>query len=162
MSSQLFRPLAALLLALGTLAAVGPAAATITSSLSVSESLATSVGSASDSLRGSSRSLVGGERLVAAGEYRVMQVALLPATAAGVERVHVLLEPLQATAGAAPFTLELPAATLQRTPLVAGDVLRASPRSFGVEFARAPAPEPFFLVLHDDLFRELVARPLGA
>jgi hypothetical protein len=55
------------------------------------------------------------------------------------------------------FALELPARAVEQVRMTAGSVVNARPRPYGVEFAIAPAGEPFYLVLEDDWYRELAA-----
>lgn len=151
-----------------TLAGVGPAQAVSSTSSAVSESFATSVGSVSDSFRGSSRSSRPGPARLAAGEFRVVEVAA--GERAG--RVQLKLEPTEShgadsagrsgagTASREGFTLELPERALARTPLATGDRISVTQRPFGVEFSLAATREAFFLVLDDDWYRELAAKPL--
>jgi len=112
-----------------------------------------SVGSVSDSFRGSSNSSSNDNKKTAQGDYRVDAVV---AVAEHPDRVRLELTPLDRP-GDEGFALELPAATLAQVQLAAGSVVNARPRPYGVEFAIAPAHEPFYLVLEDDWYRELAA-----
>lgn len=122
---------------------------------SASSAGSASIGSLSDSVRGSSRSSSGDDKKVAEGEYRVIEVAQ-----ANDRHGHLQLK-LQAMAqpgedGA--LWLTLPRQALAPRGLAAGDVVLARQRAYGVEFARAEgaqAREAFFLVLADDWHREL-------
>jgi len=120
---------------------------------SASSAGSASVGSASDSLRASSNSSSNDNRKNAQGDYRVDAIV---AVADRTDRVRLELSPLdrQAEEG---FALELPARVLEQVQLTAGSVVNARPRPYGVEFALAPAGEPFYLVLDDDWYRELAA-----
>jgi hypothetical protein len=174
------RPITFTLATLAVALAAGSAGAVSSTSSAVSESLATSVGSVSDSFRGSSHSSRPGPPRLAAGEFRVVEVAA--ADRAG--RLVLTLEPADSH-NSDSFALELPERALAPVPLQAGDRVAATPRPFGVEFARlqgvagdareprsersagspalgapATARQVFFLVLHDDWYRELSARPL--
>lgn len=139
---------------IGLIAALAlPAARASGISFSITESLALSVGSASNSLRGSSNaSSPGGGH--AAGDFRVVEVAAVDSAP---QRVRLQLAPMPGNPGAA-FALEVPQQTLAQTPLAVGDVVSARPRPYGIEFALAATQRVFFLVLEDDWYRELSAQ----
>ncbi len=120
---------------------------------SASSAGSASVGSVSDSFRASSNSSSNDNKKSAAGDYRVDAIV---AVAGRPDRVRLELAPLDRPAEAA-FALELPARALEQARLVTGSVVNARPRPYGVEFALAPAGEPFYLVLDDDWYRELAA-----
>jgi hypothetical protein len=129
---------------------------------SASSAGSASVGSLSDSVKGSSKSS-SGETKVADGDYLVIEVAEL----AG--RPGMLQLKLQATTqpgDAGQVWLTLPQQALDRQGLAPGDVVSARQRPYGLEFARertresAAGREAFFLVLADDWYRELEARAL--
>lgn len=144
-------------IALFCLAASTPCLATSLGS-SASDAGSASLGSVSDSLTGSSNSSSGETKPVAAGDYRVVDVAAVA------ERPGMLRVRLQATAqpGAGnEFWLVLPEQALAQRMLVAGDIVIASTRPYGVEFARADGAngrEAFYLVLADDWHKELDPR----
>jgi hypothetical protein len=129
-----------------------PALAASNLSSASSEGSSTSVGSLSDSIQGSSTSSAG--TVVAEGPYRVIDVAVVPE---GAGRARVTLAAVQ---GAQTFVLLLPAATAAQARLAAGDIVQVRERGYGLLFARADAPEPFFLVLDDARWRELQSRPV--
>lgn len=145
-------------IALFCLAASTPCLATSLGS-SASDAGSASSGSASDSLTSSSNSSAD-ETTVAAGDYRVINVAAVA------ERPGMLRVKLQATAQPGErheFWLTLPAQALAQRMLAAGDIVTASPRPYGVAFAHADgtdAREPFFLVLADDWHKELNPRAI--
>jgi hypothetical protein len=115
------------------------------SSASVSDSL----GGSSDSSRRTAQ--------VADGEYRVASIDDVPGRPG-----HARLALTATGHAAAPFTLDLPRATLAREGVAAGDVIAARQRPYGFEFARTvPRREAFFLVLHDDWQRDLAPRAIG-
>lgn len=147
-------------LLLTTLAAAAAASAqAVELSLSVTTSFVSSVGSVTGSLRSVSNSSTPNTQTAAAGEYRVVAWRDVDGQP---ERVQMQLEPLPGQAPAASgLALELPRATVQTAGLVEGDVVAARQRPFGIEFARLPKREVFFLVLHDDWFHELQARRVG-
>jgi hypothetical protein len=118
---------------------------------SASSAASNSVGSVSDSFRGSSNSSSNDNKKTAEGDYRVDAIV---AVAGRTDRVRLELSPLDRPSEAA-FALELPARALEQVPLTAGSVVNARPRPYGVEFAHAG--EPFYLVLEDDWYRELAA-----
>jgi hypothetical protein len=120
---------------------------------SASSAGSASVGSVSDSFRGSSNSSSNDNKKAAEGDYRVEAIV---AVAGRPERVRLELSPLDRLSGET-FALELPAQALEQVRLTAGSVVNARPRPYGVEFALAPAGEPFYLVLEDDWYRELAA-----
>ena len=118
---------------------------------SASSAGSASVGSISDSVKGSSNSS-SGDNKVAEGDYRVIEVA------ESTDRPGMLQLKLQATAQPGKegeLWLTLPRQAPEQRALVAGDVVSARQRPYGVEFARADTGEAFFLVLADDWHREL-------
>lgn len=117
-----------------------------------SEGSSASVGSLSDSIQGSSNSSAGTK--VAEGPYRVIDVAMAP-DAAGRMQVR-----LAAVRGEQTFVLLLPETTAAQAQLAAGDIVQVRERGYGLQFARADAREPFFLVLEDARWRELQSRPV--
>lgn len=112
---------------------------------SVSESISTTVGSISDSVRGSSKAIN-----VAEGDYKVIAVAQ-----AEDKPGHTRLT-LQAAGDAqqAPFFLFVPAAGGQNR-VAKGDIVTASKRPYGLAFAEAEATTPFVLVLDPSWLQEL-------
>ena len=143
------------------LAALTPAMAeSIAAMGSSAGSSASSAGSAS--LKGSSGSIEGISNssstdktaMVQDGAYRV--AAVQPAAQADMLRLQ--LEPQ--TQGAQPFALIVPAKAFGAHAPVAGDVVQAQRRDYGVQFTRAQAAEPFFLVLADAWHAELNSRPI--
>jgi len=151
MNAPSLRPLVAIAaLAAAALAAPARADSLVSSASSAGSQ---SVGSVSDSFRGSSNSSSNDDRHAANGAYRVDAVV---AVADRPDRVRLELRPLDRPAEDG-FALELPAQALARAPLAAGSVVNARPRPYGTEFAVAGAPEPFYLVLEDRWYRELAA-----
>jgi hypothetical protein len=120
---------------------------------SASSAGSASVGSVSDSFRGSSNSSSNDNKRTAEGDYRVDAIV---AVAGRPDRVRLELRALDRRSEEG-FALELPAQALEQVRLTAGSVVNARPRPYGVEFALAPAGEPFYLVLEDDWYRELAA-----
>lgn len=142
---------AALLLMAG---AAVPALAASSAASSASDSLSTSVGSVSDSFRGSSESSTQPNR-TADGDYRVVDVAAVD------DRPDMLQLTLQpATGEGEAFALVLPQKAAEAGGVAAGQVVRAQNRPYGVEFARADTRQAFFLVLEDDWYRELASNPV--
>jgi len=142
-------------------AAALPAVATVTSSVSVSDSVSALVGSASDSLQRSSESSVG-RRHAAAGEYRI--VALADATGRP-GRVQLTLRAAAIEGDhdddRDEWLLLVPAPLVAQHALAAGETVTARPRPYGTEFAAGSPRQAFFLVLSDEWYRELDARPVG-
>jgi len=120
---------------------------------SASSAGSASVGSASDSFRASSNSSSNDNKKTAEGNYRVDAIV---AVAERPGRVRLELSPLDRPSEKR-FALELPGPAVEQVRLTAGSVVNARPRPYGVEFALAPAGEPFYLVLEDDWYRELAA-----
>lgn len=143
--------------------ATAPAfAESFTTSASSAASSASSAGSASlrgssDSIKGSSDSSRNDDRMtVTDGDYRVAAVEAIDGRPG---MMRLMMEPL-AAAGAVPFQLELPERALGAQPIVAGDTVAAQNRPYGLEFARGPVREAFFLVLADAWTRDLDTRPV--
>lgn len=155
------RPTPALVLALacaaGAAFAALPAAASDLASSASSAGSSASVGSSSASVEASSGSSGGGEKKVAEGGYRIVEVAEAADRPAG--GVRLKLEPLQPGHGAA-FALVLPQAAYDDSRLGVGDVVQARHRHYGIEFARADSMRPFFLALDDAWHRELRTTPV--
>jgi type IV secretory pathway TrbL component len=121
-------------------------------------SSASSAGSASsnsisDSIGGSSNSSNGDKR-VAAGDYKVIDVAQAPAKA---DTTRLTLRAV-AAGQAREFTLDVPNRALAARGVDAGAVVRVNERMYGYEFAYADTKQPFFLALQDDWYRELGSR----
>lgn len=131
-----------------------PSVAASSAASSASESLSTSVGSSSDSIRGSSDSSSRPAR-TADGDYRVTEVA--QADRPGM--LALTLQPTTPEQGEA-FVLVLPERAADQGGVAVGQTVRAANRPYGVAFARADAPQAFFLVLDDAWHRELDARPV--
>lgn len=122
-------------------------------------SSASSAGSAasnsmSDSLHASSNSSTRDDK-TADADYRITEIAQAP-DRAGVARLR-----LEADGPEQRLTLDLPQSVVDAQGLRQGDLVRAQQRVYGVQFARARDGEPFYLVLADDWFSDLAARPVG-
>lgn len=140
-------------LALVSAAAIAPAWASSSASSASSEGISASVGSVSTSIEGSSNSSSPAGK-TAEGPYRVIHVAA--ADKPGFVRVA-----LAAEAGDHRFALLLPATNPEASLLATGDVVVATAREYGTQFARAGAAEPFFLVVEDQRLPELKTRPVA-
>lgn len=150
--SLTFKPCAAALAVCGAAATFALPAHADSAVSSASSAGSASSGSVSDSLRGSSRSSNRDDK-VAEGDYRIVDVAAAPG------KPGMLRLTLQADG--AEFQLDLPQRTGERSRLVAGDLVHARHRPYGIEFARVDSREPFFLVLADDWYGELASRPVS-
>jgi len=127
-----------------------PAHAGSSAASSASSAGAASSGSVSDSIGASSNSS-GDDKKVAAGEYRVIDIAQAPGKA---DTLRLTLR--AAAAGAAgEFTLDLPQRALAERPVKAGELVQVSERVYGYEFAHADNKQSFFLALQDAWYREL-------
>lgn len=145
---------AALALLCAALAAV-PAWAASSASSAASDSVGTLSGSVSGSLNKSSNSST--KKDVAQGDYRVIEVAEV---AGQPGMVRMTLQALADAGQDAELLLTLPQAAYERSGLGAGQVVTATPRPYGVEFARADSRQAFFLVLADHWLRELTSHPV--
>lgn len=143
-------------MALLGLAAALPARADSFAS-SASSAGSASVGSLSDSLRGSSNSSSGATQ-TAEGDYRIVEVLAL-ADRPGLLRLRLQHTELPGDDGA--LWLDLPQPTFAQQGLARSDIVKLQHRPYGLAFARADSREPFFLVLADDRLRELEARALA-
>jgi len=125
-----------------------PALAASSTSSAASEGVSASVGSVSTSFEKSSASSTGGDKK-AEGPYRITEIAEAPA------RPGLLRLALKAEQGDHELVLLLPKATAEGQQLAVGAVVQATPQTYGVQFAKLPAREPFYLVLNDDWFDAL-------
>jgi hypothetical protein len=114
-----------------------------------SNSISNSIGASSNSSNHDKR--------VAAGQYRVIDVAQAPAKA-GTTRMTLRA----VAAGAAQeFTLDVPDRALAARQLAQGELVQVNERSYGYEFAYADTQRPFFLALQDDWYRELASHKVA-
>jgi type IV secretory pathway TrbL component len=120
---------------------------------SASSAGSASSGSISDSIGGSSNSSSGDKR-VAAGDYRVIDVAQAPAKA---DTTRLTLRAV-AAGPAREFTLDVPNRALAARDVKNGEIVQVKEREYGYEFARADSKQPFFLALQDKWYRELGSR----
>ena len=139
------------------LAAFGAACALPAQAESFASS-ASSAGSASsasisDSLGSSSDSSEGDDK-VAAGEYRVIQLAQAPGKP---DTTRMLLR-ATGPGAAREFALDVPNRALAERAVAAGDAVQVSQRVYGYEFAHADTRRAFFLALQDDWYDELGSR----
>lgn len=144
----------ALILTLAAAACSLPPAHADSAASSASSAGSASSGSVSDSIGASSNSSNGDRRRVAAGPYRVIDIAQAPAKAA-TTRVT-----LRAVAGdaATEFWVDVPDRALSERRVGKGEVVQVSERVYGYEFAYGDDKKPFFLALQDDWYRELASR----
>ena len=132
-------------------AAVPPALAASSAASSASEGSSASVGSLSDSLKGSSDSS-SKTTTAAEGDYRVIDVA---AVAERPGTVRMKLQALAERAEDREFFLYLPAQAFAQSRVAPGQIVMVRQRSYGLEFAHGDTRQAFFLVLSDDWYREL-------
>ena len=118
---------------------------------SASSAGSASSGSISDSL-GSSSNSSNHDKRVAAGQYRVIDVAQAPAKPA-TTRVT-----LRGVAAGAEFHVDVPDRALAQRGVAAGELIQVNQRMYGYEFAHADTQQAFFLALQDDWYRELGSR----
>ncbi|SFV11677.1 hypothetical protein [Pseudoduganella namucuonensis] len=124
------------------------------STSSASSAGSASSGSVSDSLSGSSNSSTGGNK-TADGAYHIIDIAQTPGRA-GMARVTMQGDEPQMR-----IVLDLPQTTFDQQRLDKGDMVYAQNRVYGIEFARNDTRKAFYLVLADEWYGELAARPLG-
>ncbi|WIV96802.1 MULTISPECIES: hypothetical protein [Roseateles] len=150
-------------LALCAAGGLAPVQAAGLSASSASESIGTSIGSLSTSVQQSSASSTGDKR-VAAGEYRLIELAAAPGRPG---QLRLTLQAKAESAGAAAetpadtFHLFLPQAALNAARLQPGDSIQARAKPYGLEFVEVRSQQAFFLVLEDEIYRELPSRPLS-
>ena len=142
----------ALCLAAFAIACAAPTHATSFTSSAASAGSASS-GSISDSIGASSNSSSGDDR-VAAGDYRVIDVAAAPAKP---DTTRMTLR--AAAAGVTrEFYLDVPNRALAERGVNKGELVRVNEREYGFEFAHADTKRAFFLALQDDWYRDLASR----
>ena len=90
------------------------------------------------------------DRRVAAGQYRVIDVAQAPAKP---DTTRLTLRAVGADAQE--FTLDVPDRALAARQVAQGELVQVNQRAYGYEFAYADTQRPFFLALQDDWYREL-------
>ncbi|WP_020654922.1 hypothetical protein [Massilia niastensis] len=139
----------AICLAMFTAACTLPAHADSFTSSASSAGSASSA-SVSDSISASSDSS-GGDDKVAAGQYRVIDIAQAPAKA------NTTRMTLRAVASGPPqeFYLDVPDRALAERGVSKGELVQVNERVYGYEFAHVDTKRPFFLALQDDWYREL-------
>ena len=142
----------ALCLAAFAAACAAPVHATSFTS-SASSAGSASSGSISDSIGASSNSSSGEDR-VAAGEYRVIDIAQAPGK---VDTTRMTLRAV-AAGPAREFTLDVPNRALAERAVGKGELVQVSERVYGFEFAHADTKRSFFLALQDDWYRDLASR----
>lgn len=121
---------------------------------SASSAGSASSGSISDSIGSSSDSSSDDD--VAAGEYRVIDIAQAPG------KVDTTRMTLRALAGPArEFTLDVPNRALAERGIGKGELVQVSEREYGFEFAHADTKRSFFLALQDDWYRDLASRKVA-
>ena len=144
----------ALILTLAAAACSLPPAHADSAASSASSAGSASSGSVSDSIGASSNSSNGDRRRVAAGQYRVIDVAQAPAKTA---TTRVTLRAVASDA-ATEFWVDVPDRALAERRVGKGEVVQVNERVYGYEFAYGDDKKPFFLALQDDWYRELASR----
>jgi hypothetical protein len=140
----------AVCLAVFAAACAAPVQAASTAASSASSAGSASSGSVSDSIGASSNSS-GGDNRVAAGEYRVIDIAQAPAKA---NTTRMVLRAVAAGA-AQEFYLDVPDRALAQRRVAKGELVQVNAREYGYEFAHADTKQSFFLALEDNWYREL-------
>jgi hypothetical protein len=121
---------------------------------SASSAGSASVGSISDSFKGSSNSSSGDQRQ-ANGNYHIIDIEQTPGRP-GSKRLA-----MQSDDSPQRITLDVPESVVDRNDLARGAAVNVKNRSYGLAFARSEKGEPFFLALEDAVFNELAARKVS-
>jgi hypothetical protein len=149
---------AGLALAASLAVPVVPAHAASSASSAASDSVGTLSGSVSGSLKKSSESST--PKTVAQGDYRIVEVVAVAEAATQTGMLRLTLQHVADASDEGTLLLTLPQAAFARSGLAAGGVVSATPRAYGVEFARSDTREAFFLALTDDWLRQLASNPV--
>ena len=157
MARRLMHRVALAALVAGAFAATAWADATSSAS-SASSASSQSIGSISGSIERSSKSS-SGDRNVAEGEYRIMEVAEV-AEQPGTQRLKLQAVKAAGTADDE-FFLYLPQQVVEQGRLAEGGVVMARQKPYGLEFAHAKTLKGFFMALKDEWYRELQTRPVS-
>jgi len=120
---------------------------------SASSAASDSVGTSSDS---STRVVANAE-----GPYRIVDVTPVPERPGTVRVTLLALADKPADKPDEAVLLYLPQQTFERTGLAPGGTITAQQRPYGVEFAHADTRRAFFLLLTDDVQRELRSNPVS-
>jgi len=155
MNSAARFPGALALFTVGALFVAAPRAQADSFTSSASSAGSASSGSVSGSLRGSSRSSTGGDDKSAAVDYRIVELAEAQ------DRPGLVRLTLRAENPEQQLVLDVPQSIADQQKLGRGDPVQARKRVYGFEFARGDTQAAFYLVLTDDWYGELAARPLG-
>jgi hypothetical protein len=129
-----------------------PAAHADSVASSASSAGSASSGSVSDSLQGSSNSSTGNNRR-ADGTYQILEVTPTPGRANSARVAMQLGEDDKQR-----IVLDLPQTVADQQALNKGMQVQVKNRDYGLEFARQDNRQAFFLVLADDVYKELAAR----
>ncbi|MFT3663917.1 hypothetical protein [Piscinibacter sp.] len=129
------------------------------STSSASSAASQSVGSISGSIEHSSNSS-SGDRNVAEGEYRIIEVAEV-AGQPGTQRLTLQAVQPAGAAGADEFFLYVPQPVVEQGKLAPGGLVMARHKPYGLEFAHAKTLKGFFMALKDEWYRELQTRPVS-
>ena len=130
-----------------------PVHAASTAASSASSAGSASSGSVSDSI-GSSSNSSGDDRRVAAGQYRVIDIAAAPGKP-GTTRMTLHAAAAGAAGATSEFTLDVPNRALAQREVSKGALVQVNVREYGYEFAHADTKQYFFLALDDSWYREL-------
>ncbi len=142
-------PTLSAILLLGAMAGA-PAWAASSAASSASDSASDSSGSISKSSDSSS-----GDKKVAAGDYKVIDVAAV----AGRPRM-VRVQLAAAAEGGKTFFVTLPRVAAENGHLAEGQVVTAKARPYGIELLAAADEKAFFLLVEDDWHKELASHPV--
>ena len=134
---------------------IGAAMAASSAASSASDSASDSVGASSKSITESSDSSSGNKK-VAAGDYKVIEMAAVDGQP-GMLRLR-----MQAMADGREdaFTLLLPRHAAENGHLAEGQVVTANARPYGLELVAAADRKAFFLLVDDDWQDELASHPV--
>jgi hypothetical protein len=131
-----------------------PVQAASTAASSASSAGSASSGSVSDSI-GTSSNSSGGDDRVAAGQYRVIDIAAAPG------KPDTTRMTLRAAGATNEFTLDVPNRALAQRGVDKGALVQVNAREYGYEFAHADSKQAFFLALEDNWYRELGSKKVA-
>lgn len=137
-------------------ASIGCSHAASSATSVVSDSASSTASSASDSVKGSSNSSSRGTGM-AAGDYRLIQVA---DTADRAGMVTMRLARADQPAVAHELEVTLPKTAFSTGSLNVGEILRVREKAYGWELVNAGTQQAFFLVLADKWHKDLSLKPV--
>ena len=118
-------------------------------SVSVSDSISSSITSISNSLTNSGKAVVNAAQLD--GAYKITDVA---ADDGHADRMQIALR-ADGDDRAKDIYLHIPVGDYQRSTIGVGQIIKAVPEAYGVAFFQEYAPQPFAVVVADNIAKDL-------